>query len=67
MHSEEMTEEQFDSVIDSIEGCLQLHARGRNQMLAQQSGVILNASSIVGLYGNFGQTNYAAASLQLSG
>ncbi|HEV7486858.1 MAG TPA: SDR family oxidoreductase, partial [Thermoanaerobaculia bacterium] len=23
-------------------------------------GVILNASSIVGLYGNFGQTNYAA-------
>ena len=30
-------------------------------MLAQQSGVILNASSIIGLTGNFGQTNYAAA------
>ena len=29
-------------------------------MLAQNSGVILNASSIVGIYGNFGQTNYAA-------
>jgi 3-oxoacyl-[acyl-carrier protein] reductase len=29
-------------------------------MLQQQSGVILSSSSIVGLYGNFGQTNYAA-------
>src|SRR6185503_17557896 len=29
-------------------------------MIKQRSGVILNASSIVGLYGNFGQTNYAA-------
>ena len=25
------------------------------------SGVILNASSVVGIYGNFGQTNYAAS------
>lgn len=30
------------------------------QMLKQGSGVILNASSVVGLYGNIGQTNYAA-------
>lgn len=29
-------------------------------MLEQGSGVILNASSVVGLYGNVGQTNYAA-------
>lgn len=29
-------------------------------MIKQGSGVILNASSVVGLYGNFGQTNYAA-------
>lgn len=29
-------------------------------MLAQESGVILNASSVVGVYGNIGQTNYAA-------
>jgi 3-oxoacyl-[acyl-carrier protein] reductase len=29
-------------------------------MIANGGGVILNASSIVGLYGNFGQTNYAA-------
>jgi 3-oxoacyl-[acyl-carrier protein] reductase len=29
-------------------------------MIGAGSGVILNASSVVGLYGNFGQTNYAA-------
>ncbi len=29
-------------------------------MVEQGSGVILNASSVVGIYGNFGQTNYAA-------
>lgn len=29
-------------------------------MLKQGSGVILNASSVVGVYGNIGQTNYAA-------
>ena len=36
-------------------------------MLKQQSGVILNASSIVGLYGNFGQTNYAASKFAVIG
>lgn len=29
-------------------------------MLEQKSGVILNASSVVGLYGNIGQSNYVA-------
>lgn len=29
-------------------------------MIRQKGGVILNASSVVGLYGNFGQTNYVA-------
>ena len=29
-------------------------------MIRSSGGVILNASSVVGLYGNFGQTNYAA-------
>jgi 3-oxoacyl-[acyl-carrier protein] reductase len=36
-------------------------------MLAQQSGVILTTSSIVGLYGNFGQTNYAASKFAVIG
>jgi 3-oxoacyl-[acyl-carrier protein] reductase len=35
--------------------------------VAQGSGVILNASSVVGLYGNFGQTNYAATKFGVIG
>ena len=36
-------------------------------MIAQGSGVILNISSIVALYGNVGQTNYAATKAGLVG
>jgi 3-oxoacyl-[acyl-carrier protein] reductase len=36
-------------------------------MIAQGSGVILNASSVVGIYGNFGQTNYAATKFGVIG
>jgi 3-oxoacyl-[acyl-carrier protein] reductase len=32
----------------------------KDARLAKGSGSIVNASSVVGLYGNFGQTNYAA-------
>ena len=30
-------------------------------MVAQGSGAIINASSVVGVYGNYGQTNYVAS------
>ena len=36
-------------------------------MVEQGSGVILNASSVVGIYGNFGQTNYAASKFGVIG
>jgi 3-oxoacyl-[acyl-carrier protein] reductase len=36
-------------------------------MVSQGSGVILNASSVVGIYGNFGQTNYAATKFGVIG
>ncbi|MFC7392166.1 3-oxoacyl-[acyl-carrier-protein] reductase [Scopulibacillus cellulosilyticus] len=36
-------------------------------MMEQGSGVILNASSVVGLYGNIGQTNYAATKAGILG
>ena len=36
-------------------------------MVAQGAGVILNASSVVGLYGNFGQSNYAATKFGVIG
>jgi 3-oxoacyl-[acyl-carrier protein] reductase len=57
-----MTEEQFDSVIDvNLKGVYNCTKAVVDVMLKQNSGVILNASSIVGLYGNFGQTNYVAS------
>jgi 3-oxoacyl-[acyl-carrier protein] reductase len=56
-----MTDEQFDSVIavnlKAVFECTQAVA---GTMVEQGSGAIVNASSVVGLYGNFGQTNYAA-------
>jgi 3-oxoacyl-[acyl-carrier protein] reductase len=63
-----MTEEQFDRVIDiNLKGVFNCTKAVVNAMLTQGSGVILNASSIVGLYGNFGQTNYAAAKFGVIG
>ena len=65
---QKMTLEQFDKVIDvNLRGvfhCAQAVADG---MTAQGSGVILNASSVVGIYGNFGQTNYAASKFGVIG
>ncbi len=65
---QKMTLEQFDKVIDvNLRGvfhCAQAVADG---MVAQGSGVILNASSVVGIYGNFGQTNYAATKFGVIG
>ncbi len=63
-----MTDEQFDDVIEiNLKGVYNATKAVVNTMLAQQSGVILNASSIVGLYGNFGQTNYAASKFGVIG
>jgi len=56
-----LTEEGFDEVIAvNLKGVYNSAQAVLPAMLAQGSGVILNASSVVGLYGNFGQTNYAA-------
>jgi 3-oxoacyl-[acyl-carrier protein] reductase len=56
-----MTDEQFDAVIavnlKAVFECTQAVAA---TLVEQGSGAIVNASSVVGLYGNFGQTNYAA-------
>ncbi|HMN80589.1 MAG TPA: 3-oxoacyl-ACP reductase FabG [Burkholderiaceae bacterium] len=56
-----MSDSQFDRVIAvNLKGVFECTQAVVETMLAQGSGVILNASSVVGLYGNFGQTNYAA-------
>ena len=65
---QKMTIEQFDSVIDvNLRGVFHCSQAVASQMTSQGSGVILNASSIVGLYGNFGQTNYAATKFGVIG
>ena len=57
-----MTEEQFDKVINiNLKGVYNCAQAVLETMTEQGSGVILNASSVVGIYGNLGQTNYAAA------
>ena len=56
-----MTEDAFDSVISvNLKGVFLCSRAVVPHMIRQGGGVILNASSVVGLYGNFGQTNYAA-------
>lgn len=56
-----MTQEQWQQVIDvNLTGVYNCTKSIAPSMVEQGSGVILNASSVVGLYGNFGQTNYAA-------
>jgi 3-oxoacyl-[acyl-carrier protein] reductase len=65
---QKMTLEQFDRVIDvNLRGVFHCAQAVADIMVAQGSGVILNASSVVGIYGNFGQTNYAATKFGVIG
>jgi 3-oxoacyl-[acyl-carrier protein] reductase len=65
---QKMTMEQFDRVIDvNLRGVFHCAQAVTDTMVAQGSGVILNASSVVGIYGNFGQTNYAATKFGVIG
>jgi 3-oxoacyl-[acyl-carrier protein] reductase len=63
-----MTQQQFDAVIDvNLRGVFHCAQAVAPHMVERGSGVILNASSVVGLYGNFGQTNYAASKFGVIG
>jgi 3-oxoacyl-[acyl-carrier protein] reductase len=63
-----MTADQFDAVIDvNLRGVFHCAQAVADTMVAQGAGVILNASSVVGIYGNFGQTNYAASKFGVIG
>ncbi len=63
-----MTIEQFDAVIDvNLRGVFHCAQAVAPTMIEQGAGVILNASSVVGIYGNFGQTNYAASKFGVIG
>lgn len=64
----DMSDEQFDKVIDvNLKGTYNCTRAVVDVMLSQRCGVILNTSSIVGLHGNFGQTNYAASKFGVIG
>jgi 3-oxoacyl-[acyl-carrier protein] reductase len=65
---QKMTLAQFDQVIDvNLRGVFHCAQAVADTMVAQGNGVILNASSVVGVYGNFGQTNYAASKFGVIG
>ena len=65
---EKMDEEEFDKVIQvNMRGVYLCTKYATEVMREQGSGVILNASSVVARFGNFGQTNYVAAKAGLEG
>jgi len=56
-----MSEADFDAVISvNLKGVFNCTQAVAPVMIRQGYGRIVNASSVVGLYGNFGQTNYVA-------
>ena len=58
----QMSEADFDFVINvNLKGTFNCAQAVAPYMIKQGCGVILNATSIVGLDGNFGQTNYVAS------
>ena len=63
-----MTVEQFEQVMDvNLRGVFHAAQAVLDCMVRQEAGVILNASSVVGIYGNYGQTNYAASKFGVIG
>jgi len=65
---QKMSLDQFDAVIDvNLRGVFHCAQAVADTMVAQGGGTILNASSVVGIYGNFGQTNYAASKFGVIG
>ena len=57
-----MKDEEFDRVIDTnLKGVFSMLRAVAKPMMKQRYGRIVNISSVVGVYGNAGQVNYAAA------
>jgi len=63
-----MTHDQWQQVIDvNLTGVFNCTKAVADAMVAKGQGKIVNASSVVGLYGNFGQTNYVATKAGIIG
>ena len=63
-----MTDEEFDTVLDTnLAGAFRCARRASKGMIRLRKGRIVFISSVVGLYGGPGQTNYAASKAGLVG
>ena len=63
-----MTEEQWDQVIHAnLKSVFNMTKAVQRPMLKQRKGSIINLSSVVGVKGNAGQTNYAASKAGIIG
>lgn len=63
-----MTEEDFDTVIETnLKSVFNMTKGVQRTLLKQRSGSIINMSSVVGVKGNAGQTNYAASKAGMIG
>jgi 3-oxoacyl-[acyl-carrier protein] reductase len=63
-----MTEEQWDQVLTvNLKSVFNLTKAAIKPMMKQKSGSIINMSSVVGLGGNAGQSNYAASKAGILG
>jgi 3-oxoacyl-[acyl-carrier protein] reductase len=63
-----MSEEQWDQVIDTnLKSVFNLTKHVIKPMMKQRSGSIINMGSVVGVFGNAGQANYAASKAGIIG
>jgi 3-oxoacyl-[acyl-carrier protein] reductase len=63
-----MSEEDWDAVLNvNLRSCFFMCQQASKIMIKQKSGRIINISSVVGLMGNAGQTNYAASKAGMIG
>lgn len=63
-----MTEQQWDDVmLTNLKSVFNLTKHALRPMLKQKSGSIINMSSVVGVFGNAGQANYAASKAGIFG
>lgn len=63
-----MTEDDFDKVVEvNLKSVFNMTKAVQRTMLKQKSGSIINMSSVVGVKGNAGQSNYAASKAGIIG